>query len=237
MELSYSVFADAEEFTNEMIKITTSEVKTIELTNFIRNIIRILNLDVEDHMYSYKTLKSNKRVVILFAKDTQYGKEHSMYRTERISFGKDIVEIIVLPSSKLLEHITNPEILLNLDYIYAFLLQTPKPSVDYVSPMEIAKHLYARYYFKFKFFINAFEMDNETIDSLKLDIVNSGLDTLVSFDHIYKIASNQKITSEDLFDKNEILDYIDASVYYQIVDDLQSMAGEADEEETDEETE
>ena len=227
----YSVFDEAEDFTNHMSNIVTQDIRCIDLSNFAKTIIRIMNLDVEDKMYVYKPCKSEKRVVILFAKNTEIGKNNSAYCTERVSFGEEEVDVIVLPNTDLLQNITNPEILTNLDYVYTFILKTPKPSVDYVSPIEICKHLYARYYFKMKFFINSFEMDDETIQSLKNDIEDKGFDTIINFQHIYDLANSKEITTEQLFNQNGILDYVDASVYYQILDDLKYLAGESEESE------
>lgn len=222
------VFKEAEDFTNHMSNIVMqNNVRTMELSDFAKNVIRIMNLDVEDRMFVYTT--NNKRVIILFAKNTPIGKKNSAYYTERMNFDNEEVDIIILPNAELLQNITNPEILLNLDYVYTFILKTPKPSVDYVSPLEIAKHLYARYYFKYKFFINSFVMDEETINSLKKDLEDRGFDTVINFQQLYDLANNKNITSEQLFGKNEILDYIDGSVYYQILDDLRYLAGESDE--------
>lgn len=231
MSNKYSVFDEAEEFTNHMSNIITHDVRCIDLSNFAKTIIRILNLDVEDRMYVYKPCNSEKRVIILFAKDTEIGKNNSAYSTERVLFGGEEVDIIVLPNNELLQHITNPEILTNLDYVYSFILKTPKPSIDYVSPIEICKHLYARYYFKTKFFVNSFEMDDETIQSLKNDIEDKGFDTIINFQHIYNLATNKEVTTDALFNQNGILDYIDASVYYQILDDLRYFSGESEEDE------
>ena len=228
----YSVFSDAEDFTQHMTTIVTRGVVTSnELSPFAKNIVRIMNLDVEDNMYIYKTTKDDRIVIILFAKNTPIGKNNA-YSTERVPYeGKDI-DIIVLPNHDLLDkEITNSEILRNLDYVYSFILRTPKPSLDYVSPLEIARHLYARYYFKMKFFQNAFEMDQKTKDSLRQDIEDMGLDTVIDFEQIFDLAGDNTVSTDELFNKNKILDYIDASVYYTILDDLRDMVGENDDEE------
>lgn len=228
MTNKYSVFIEAEDFTEHMSNIVTHGVRCNELSSFAKSIIRILNLDVDDEMFVY-TNCNDRKVIILFAKNTEIGK-NSAYRTERVSYMNEEVDIIVLPNGELLQNITNPEILTNLDYVYAFILRTPKPSVDFVSPLEICKHLYARYYFKFKFFEDSFEMDNETVKSLREDIEDKGLDTVINFQQLYELAKNKNIFAKKLFEENGILDYIDASVYYQILDDLRYMAGEDEEE-------
>lgn len=224
------VFLDAISFTSEMINITTGKITKHEQSKFVINIIRILNLDVEEYMYTYKSM-TEKNVIILFAKNTDMGK-NSVYRTERVKYRGEDVDIIVLPNESLLDEIDNETILINLDYVYAFILDTPKPSVQYVSPIEMCKHLYARYFFKYKFFIDAFVNDKETIDELKADLVRMDLDTMIKFDDLYKLAGIKGTdTAIKLFEDDEILNYIDASVYYTILDDLRLMAGEAEEDE------
>ena len=230
------VFLDAISFTHEMTGLTNGAIKARhELSKFASNIIRILNLDVENSMYTYKSL-TGKTVVILFAKNTDMGK-NSVYRTERVKHEGQDVDIIVLPNDELLDNLDNETILTNLDYVYAFVLDTPKPSVKYVSPIEICKHLYARYFFKYRFFINSFDIDSKTLEELKLDLTRMDADTMVDFETIYRLAGETVSgggaadNAIQLFEKNDILDYIDASVYYSILEDLQMMAGESEEDE------
>ena len=83
----YSVYKDADVFTDLMINLTrngmqSQKLAATQLSEFVENIVRIINLDVEDRMEVY-TAPSGKQVIILFANDTKIGLD-SAYYTERI---------------------------------------------------------------------------------------------------------------------------------------------------------
>ena len=226
-----STYADAEQLTERMIYLTRNSMMpntlSSELSSFAKNLIRIMNLDVEERM-EIIDLPTGKKLMILFAKNTEYGR-YSAYKTERVIYENNKVDIVVLPNEPLLMEISNPEILQCLDMVFAFILETQKASAQYISPMEIFKHVYARYFFKLKYFAGTFDLDEQTVNDLKTDI-EKGSDGLLSYDRIIeKIKDNVSVT--ELFDQDEVLSELDTEIYYRIIDEL---SGEFDEEEEEE---
>ena len=177
-----SEYLDAEAFTDRMIKLTKNSMQSTKLSqdipDLINNMIRILNIDVEDRMDTI-TCPTGKLIVILFAKNTEIGRD-CVYLRERVVYESKPVDLVVLPNNELLDELKNADILANLDYVYAFILNTKKASAEYISPIEIYKHIYARYFFKVKYFANTFELDDITINDLKTDIYE-GTDGMLSY--------------------------------------------------------
>lgn len=226
----YSVYKDADVFTDLMINLTrngmqSQKLAATQLSEFVENIVRIINLDVEDRMEVY-TAPSGKQVIILFANDTQIGL-NSAYYTERI-FAKDHkVDIIVLPGDHLLNRINNAEILESLDRVYAFILETKKVSSEYISPFEIFKHMYARLFFETKYFMNTFTMDEKTTNDL-IEFIKGGSDGIVDYQCIFDDV-NLNHSVEALFDENEVLCACNSEIYYEIIDQLSAEFQEEDE--------
>ena len=216
-----SVFRDAEAFTDSMIKLTSNNMQSSQLSGqalpeVVLNMIRILNLDVEERM-STVTCSTGKLIIILFAKNTVIGKKSVYFRESLIHEGKT-VNIIVLPNDELIDKLENDYIISNLDYIYTFILGTKKASAEYISPIEIYKHIFARYFFKIKYFIKTFELEDSTIDELIEDL-KSGTDGMIDYNDIATEVYDNTSASE-LFDYNACLKYFTTDSYFDIIDVL-----------------
>lgn len=227
----YSVYKDADVFTDLMINLTrngmqSQKLASTNLSDFAKNIIRIINLDVEDRMEVYDA-PSGKQVMILFANNTEIGMD-SAYYTERVFTKDHKVDIIVLPGDHLLNKINNVEILKALDNIYAFILETKKVSSEYISPLEIFKHMYARNFYEIKYFLHTFTMDEKTKNDL-INHVKEGTDELVDYECLFEdVKCNASV--EDLFDNNEVLSACNSEIYYEILDQLSEEFNEDNEE-------
>ena len=208
---SATFYDDAELFTEKLIFLTKNQMKlnTLKegLTPLVENLIRIICLDVEDYFEVYDA-PSGKRVLLLFAKNTDEGYSSAFFCDRFIHQGK-AVDIFVLPNDDLLDEFRNTEILKALDKFYAFILETKKASAEYVSPIEIVKHIFARYYFKFKYYANAFVLDEKTINSMKKDIDDS-LDGMLSYNDIIKAVKSE--VGPEYFSENLLLENISSEL-------------------------
>ena len=233
-----SEFQDAEAFTDRMIRLTRNNMQSTQLSSqglpeLMVNLIRILNIDVEDRMDTI-TCPTGKLISILFANNTDMGKQSVYLRENLIHEGRK-VDIIILPNDELIDALNNEDILSNLDYIYAFILNTKKASAEYISPIEIYKHIFARYFFKVKYFANTFDLDEDTIEDLKKDIYD-GTGGVLSYDDLL-MEVEEGATALKLFDQNDCLKYFTADLYFDIVDELNGIDEYSDEEEEPEEKE
>ena len=233
---SATFYDDAEVFTQKLIHLTTNNMKSSSLsdglTPLVENLIKIICLDVEDRSEVYDA-PSGKKVIILFAKNTDQGYESAFFCDRFIHQGK-VVDLFVLPNDDLLfKRFKNPAILKALDKFYAFILETKKASAEYVSPIEIVKHIFARYYFKFKYYANSFEFDEPTVNALKNDI-EEGLDGMLSYKDVIDVVKTE--VGAEYFNNNLVLEKISSELYYQVIDELAEASGE-DEYEEDEDYE
>ena len=237
MEKTATFYDDAELFTQKLIHLTKNQMRLNSfqdgLTPLVENLIKIINLDVEDRFDVYDA-PSGKRVLLLFAKDTDLGYSNAFFCDRFVHQGKT-VDIFVLPNDPLLDKIRNAEILSALDRFYAFILETKKASAEYISPIEIVKHIFARYFYKFKYYSEAFELDERTVAAMKNDIEES-LEGMITYDDVIKAIKDGK--GADYFNSNEVLEKVSSEIYYQVIDELHEAVDEEDdeyEEEDDEE--
>ena len=233
---SATFYDDAELFTQKLIHLIKNnmQLNTLRdgLTPLVENLIKIICLDVEDRFEFYDA-PSGKKVIILFAKDTDQGYESAFF-CDRFEHRGTSIDLFVLPNDSLLYRFKNSEILQVLDRFYAFILETKKASADYVSPIEIAKHIFARYYFKFKLYANAFVFNDKTVNAMKKDI-NEALDGMLSYDDIISVVKQD--VGAEYFTDNLVLEKISSELYYQVIDELAESSGEVEEDEEYEEEE
>ena len=226
-----TVYNDAELFTQKLIYLTRNHMQSNtfvdKLSPLAENLIRIFNLDVEDRFELYDA-PSGKKVMLLFAKDTDIGYDKAFFRDRFIHQG-NTVDVIVLPNDDLLYKLSNADILGALNSIYAFILETKKASAEYLSPLEITKHVFARYYFKFKYFANAFELDDITINDLKEDITD-GIDDIFTYNDVMD-AIKSEIDGGDYFNDNHVFEKLSSEIYYQVIDELYAEESDEDEDE------
>lgn len=229
MDKMASVYLDAEVFTDRMIYLTNNGMQNNKLSSslstLVVNLIRIMNLDVEDRMEIIDA-PSGKTIVLLFANNTECGQD-SVYVTERIFSGDKKVDIIVLPNDQLLNKINNAFVLSSLNNVYAFILETQKASATYISPMEVFKHVYARHYFKLKYYSTCFELDEKTIEALKKDIKDS-VSGLFEYDKMMEVVQLE-LSATDLFIDNDVLSEMESEIYFHIIDELNGAFDEEDE--------
>lgn len=233
-----SSFQDAEAFTDRMIRLTKNGMQSNQLSSqglpeLLVNMIRILNVDVEDRMDAI-SCPTGKLIVILFAKNTDAGKQ-SVYTRENLIHEGRPVDIVILPNNELLDELKNANILTSLDYIYAFILNTKKASAEYISPVEIYKHIFARYFFKVKYFASTFELDDITIEDLKQDIYNGTGGMLTYNDLMMEIEEGASAIK--LFDQNDCIKYFTTDSYFDIIDELSGEFFEDEAEDYDEDVE
>ncbi len=216
-----TVYDDAELFTQKIIHLTKNNMQSNtfvdRLSPLAENLIRIMNLDVEDRFELYDA-PSGKKVMLLFAKNTDIGYEIAYYHDRFIHQDKK-VDVIVLPNDDLLNALKNDEILQALNSLYAFILETKRASAEYISPIEVMKHTFARYYFKFKYFADAFELDDVTVNDLKTNISDE-LDGMITYDDIMDAIKSSTNKPADYFNNNTVLEKVTSEVYYQIIDEL-----------------
>lgn len=221
-----TVYNDAELFTQKLIYLTKNHMQSNtfvdKLSPLAENLIRIFNLDVEDRFEIYDA-PSGKKVMLLFAKNTEIGYNKAYFRDRFTHQGKT-VDVIVLPNDELLYELSNADILASLNNIYAFILETKKASAEYLSPLEIAKHVFARFYFKFKYFANAFELDDVTVNDLKEDIVD-GIDDIFTYDDVME-AIKSGVDGGDYFNDNHVFEKLSSEIYYHVIDELYAESEE-----------